>query len=46
MPNFDRGQLGSSRDYAATTNPPDGQGLSEEQQMDLASQLMELETEE
>jgi uncharacterized protein (DUF697 family) len=43
MPNFDHGQLGSSRTYAATTN---GQGLSEEQQMDLASQLMELETEE
>ena len=46
MPNFDRGQLGSSRDYAATVNPREGGGLSEEEQMDLASQLMELETEE
>jgi uncharacterized protein (DUF697 family) len=43
MESFERGQPGSSRGYATTTN---GRGLSEEQQMDLASQLMELETEE
>jgi uncharacterized protein (DUF697 family) len=43
MSNFERGQPGSSGGYAATRN---GRGLSEEQQMDLASHLMELETEE
>jgi hypothetical protein len=43
MEGFERGQPGSSGGYATTTN---GRGLSEEQQMDLASQLMELETEE
>jgi hypothetical protein len=43
MSNFERGQPGSSGGYAATRN---GRGLSEEQQMNLASHLMELETEE
>ena len=43
MESFDHSQPGSSRGYATTTN---GHGLSEEQQMDLASHLMELETEE
>jgi hypothetical protein len=43
MSNFESGQPGSSGGYAAATK---GRGLSEEQQMDFASQLMELETEE
>ena len=42
MESFEHGQPGSSGGYAATRN---GRGLSEEQQMDLASQLMELESE-
>jgi uncharacterized protein (DUF697 family) len=44
MESFERGQLGSSRDYTASRR--EGRGLSEEEQMDLASQLMQLETEE
>jgi uncharacterized protein (DUF697 family) len=46
MSNFDRGQPGSSRGYADNTNTRRGRGLSEEEQMDLATELMELETEE
>jgi uncharacterized protein (DUF697 family) len=41
MESFERGQLG--RGYAASRR---GHGLSEEEQTDLASQLMQLETEE
>jgi hypothetical protein len=42
MSNFERGQPGSSGGYAATGN---GRGLSEEQEMDLAAEMMELESE-
>jgi uncharacterized protein (DUF697 family) len=46
MESFERGQPGLSRGHAASTNGQEGRGLSEDEQMDLASQLMQLETEE